>query len=118
MRQAAPLLTDHSAGRDDRRRKARRHRHSPIVPSAAYLWLLFLVLFTILEPDTFFTDTTFRLVFSEGVVTATLALAFLVPLAANTYDLTIGANLGLSLVLTNYLGLHSAGGRTPGRSTR
>ena len=54
MRQAAPLLTDHSAGRDDRRRKARRHRHPPIVPSAAYLWLLFLVLFTILEPDTSF----------------------------------------------------------------
>src|SRR4051794_20473095 len=75
--------------------------------SAAYLWLLFIVLFGILEPDTFLTGTTFKLVFSEGVVTAILALAFLVPLTANTYDLTIGANLALSLVLSNYIGLHS-----------
>ena len=40
-------------------------------------------------------STTFKLVFSEGVVTCVLALAFLVPLAAGQYDLAIGAVMSL-----------------------
>src|SRR3954464_14397901 len=55
--------------------------------SAVYLWIAFMVLFTILKPDTFLTATTFKVVFSEGVITCVLALAFLVPLAAGVYDL-------------------------------
>jgi ribose transport system permease protein len=75
--------------------------------SAIYLLILFFVLFGALRPDTFLTSLTIRLVFSEGVVTAVLALAFLVPLAANAYDLAIGSNLGLALVLTSWLGLNT-----------
>lgn len=48
--------------------------------SAVYLWIAFMVLFGILADDTFLTSTTYKLVFSEGVVTCVLALAFLVPL--------------------------------------
>ena len=50
--------------------------------SALYLWLFFILLFAIITPDTFLTETTFRLVFRAGVVTCILALAFLVPLTA------------------------------------
>jgi ribose transport system permease protein len=75
--------------------------------SALYLWLLFFVIFTAINPDTFPTSATFRLVFSEGAVTCMLALAFLVPLAANTYDLSIGAVMSLSLSLCIWLNLHS-----------
>jgi ribose transport system permease protein len=41
-------------------------------------------------------------------VTAVLALAFLVPLVANTFDLSIGAVMGLSLVITNWLGANTS----------
>lgn len=75
--------------------------------SAVYLWVFFIVLFGIITPSTFLTDTTFRLVFSSGVVTCLLALAFLVPLAAGVYDLSIGGLMALSLALSVYLELHS-----------
>jgi ribose transport system permease protein len=79
---------------------------SPTRATALYLWLLFTVVFTFAD-DQFLTATTWRLVFSEGVVTAVLAIAFLIPLVANTFDLSIGAVMGLSLVVVNWLGLHT-----------
>src|SRR5581483_8340001 len=51
--------------------------------SAIYLFALFFVVFTAINPNTFPTSVTFRLVFSQGTVTCILALAFLIPLAAN-----------------------------------
>jgi ribose transport system permease protein len=75
--------------------------------SAVYLWALFMVLFSILAPDTFFTETTFKLVFSEGVITCVLALAFLVPLACGQYDLAIGAVMSFALAISVYLQLNS-----------
>lgn len=75
--------------------------------SAVYLWAVFMVLFGILAPDTFLTGTTFKLVFSEGVITCVLALAFLVPLACGQYDLAIGAVMSLALAISVYLQLHS-----------
>ncbi|MGV1047020.1 MAG: ABC transporter permease [Solirubrobacterales bacterium] len=69
--------------------------------------MLFLVVFGILRPDTYLTETTFKLVFSEGVVTATLALAFLIPMAAGAYDLSVGAMMSLALGITTYLSIHS-----------
>lgn len=76
--------------------------------SAAFLWLGFLVLFGLLEPDLFLTVSTWRLTFVEGVVTAVLALAFLVPLAAGAYDLSVGAMMGLSLVIVNWFSVNSS----------
>ena len=38
-----------------------------------------------------------------AVFTGTLALAFLVPLATGTYDLSIGANMSMALVISSYL---------------
>ncbi len=72
--------------------------------SALFLWLGFMILFGIITGDTFFTQTTWRLTFSEGVVTAMLALAFLIPLVAGVYDLSVGAMMGLSLVILNWFG--------------
>lgn len=75
--------------------------------TAVYLWLGFVLVFW-LTSDQFMTSTTWRLVFSEGVVTAVLALAFLIPLVANTFDLSIGALMGLSLVITNWFGVNTS----------
>jgi ribose transport system permease protein len=75
--------------------------------SAVYLWIGFMILFGVIAGDTFLTSTTYRIVFSEGVVTCMLALAFLVPLAAGVYDLSIGAVMSVALAISVYLQLHS-----------
>jgi ribose transport system permease protein len=80
---------------------------SPTRISAIYLWVIFILLFGLLAPSTFLTGTTFRLVFAEGVVTCVLALAFLIPLAAGAYDLSIGAVMATSLAIAVYLNIHS-----------
>jgi ribose transport system permease protein len=49
------------------------------------------------------TWTTFKLVFVENVIVAVLSLAFLIPLTTATYDLSIGALMSMSLVITAYL---------------
>jgi ribose transport system permease protein len=66
--------------------------------SALYLWALFMVVFGVLRSDTFLTTTTLHLQLTEYAVTGIMALAFLVPLATGTFDLSIGAMAGLSLV--------------------
>jgi ribose transport system permease protein len=75
--------------------------------SAVFLWALFMIIFGLLKPRLFLTVSTFRLTFGEGVVTAVLALAFLVPLAAGAYDLSVGATMGLSLVVINWFGANT-----------
>lgn len=75
--------------------------------SALFLLAFFIVLFGALEPDLFLTASTFRVTFGEGVVTAVVALAFLVPLAAGTYDLSAGAMMGTSLVLMSWFGANT-----------
>ncbi|GAA4821096.1 ABC transporter permease [Nocardioides caeni] len=77
--------------------------------SALILWVGFTVLFGILRPDTFLTSVTWRLTISEGVVTAVVALAFLIPLVAGVYDLSVGATMGTGLVLMNWVGINHPG---------
>jgi ribose transport system permease protein len=66
--------------------------------SALYLWGLFMVVFGVLRHDTFLTTTTLHLQFTEYALTGIMALAFLVPLATGTFDLSIGNMAALSLV--------------------
>jgi ribose transport system permease protein len=71
--------------------------------SALYLWALFMIYFGITKSDTFLSVTSFKLVTVEAVFTAVLALAFLVPLSTGTFDLSIGAMMSMSLVISSYL---------------
>jgi ribose transport system permease protein len=80
---------------------------SPRRLSAVYLLVLFFAVFGALEPRTFLTSTTLKLVFVQGVVTCVLALAFLVPLVAGVYDLAIGAVMSLSVAVVVYLNIHT-----------
>jgi ribose transport system permease protein len=80
---------------------------NPTRCSALYLWLVFMVVFSFAN-DQYLTGTTTRLVFNEGVVTGVLALAFLVPMIAGAYDLSIGAVMGLALVITNWIGIETS----------
>jgi ribose transport system permease protein len=76
--------------------------------SAVFLWAAFMLIFGLMKGDIFLTQSTFRVTLSVGVVTAVLALAFLVPLAAGAYDLSIGAVMALSLVTLNWFGLNTS----------
>jgi ribose transport system permease protein len=71
--------------------------------SALYLWALFMIVFGVTKGSTFLSWTSFKLVVVEAVFTGVLALAFLVPLATGTYDLAIGANMSMALVISAYL---------------
>jgi ribose transport system permease protein len=76
--------------------------------SAVYLLVLFFVIFGIARPDTFLTEATFKLVLSESVITAVLALAFLIPLLGGAFDLSIGSMMAFSLVIVNYLAVNAS----------
>lgn len=76
--------------------------------SAVYLWVGFVVVFGLLTPDVYLTKVTIQLVFSDGAVTCVLALAFLVPLIAGAYDLSIGALMSLSVAIGVYLQVHTS----------
>ena len=72
--------------------------------SALYLAGVFTIVFTLTEGSTFLSWTSVKLVLTDpAVFTGTLALAFLVPLATGTYDLSIGANMSMALVVSTYL---------------
>ena len=69
--------------------------------SALYLWALFMIVFTITQGSMFLSWTSFKLVLIDpAVFTGCLALAFLVPLATGTFDLSIGANMSMALVIS------------------
>jgi ribose transport system permease protein len=75
--------------------------------SAVYLAAVFFIIFSLVDPSTFPTSVTMRLVFSQGAVTCILALAFLVPIAAGAYDLSVGALMALALSLCLWFNLHT-----------
>jgi ribose transport system permease protein len=63
------------------------------------LWGLLIIVFGVISPHTFLTMVTFRSVAAEQAITAITAIALIPPLAAGVYDLSIGANMGMSIVL-------------------
>jgi ribose transport system permease protein len=108
MTTAKPTATDPGTDqtRGDPSAEAPRHPLSVTLGkySALFLWAAFMIIFGLAKPHVFLSVSTLRLTAAEGVVTAILALAFLVPLAAGAYDLSIGAMMGLSLVVVNWFG--------------
>ena len=68
--------------------------------SALYLWAGFMIFFGLTQ-DSFFTGVTFHQVLSDrAIIVGLIALAFLVPLATNTFDLSIGSVMCLSLCVS------------------
>jgi ribose transport system permease protein len=64
--------------------------------SGIYLWLIFVVAFTFLDPGEFLTSSTLHSVASTQAVQAILALAILIPLVAGQFDLSAGATANLT----------------------
>ena len=72
--------------------------------SAPFLWLGFVILFGFITGDTFFTKGDVAVDVQRGRRDRHARVVFLVPLVAGVYDLSVGAMMGLSLVILNWFG--------------
>lgn len=75
--------------------------------SALYVLAAFFIFFGITEDSFLVWNGSIEFVLTEEVIVLMLALAFLVPLTLNAFDLSIGATMALSLVIVNKLALET-----------
>jgi ribose transport system permease protein len=75
--------------------------------SGLYLLAAFFIFFGITESNFLLWNGSIEFVLTEKVIVCMLALAFLVPLTTETFDLSIGATMALSLVIVNKMALET-----------
>jgi ribose transport system permease protein len=66
-------------------------------------WLAIIILFAILEPNTFFTVANFETVFGSQAVLLILSLALLIPLTVGEFDLSVTGSMSVAAVLIGFL---------------
>jgi ribose transport system permease protein len=71
--------------------------------SGLYIWAVFVAIFAVWTPSLFLTKTTLYSVADSQAVVAMLGVAICLPLAAGTYDLSIGAVTGFAAVTVTVL---------------
>ncbi|MGC4936126.1 ABC transporter permease [Gordonia sp. DT30] len=71
--------------------------------SGLYLWAIFIITFAIWVPDLFLTTVTLHTVADSQAVAAMLGIAIAIPLAAGTFDLSVGAVVGFSAIVVTAL---------------
>src|ERR1035441_4048725 len=98
-----------SLGTGERRDGYRRIREalSYINIGAIYVWILLIIVFSIWKPSLFPKIRTAKTVLNEYSVTAIAALSLVVPLATGLFDLSIGATMGLTGIVSGWLFTHS-----------
>lgn len=79
------------------------------------LLLVLIIVFTLLKPDTFFTSFTFQTIANARSINALIAIAFMIPLISNNFDLSVASVLGLAQVLA--IGLQSEYGLSWGTAS-
>lgn len=75
--------------------------------SGLYLLAAFFVFFGLTEDNFLQWNGSIEFVLTEKVIVLILALAFLVPMTTDTFDLSIGANLALALVIVNKMAIET-----------
>lgn len=75
--------------------------------SGLYLLGAFFIFFGLTESNFLQWNGSIEFVLTDKVIVCMLALAFLVPLITETFDLSIGANMALSLVIVNKMALET-----------
>ena len=75
--------------------------------SALYLLAAFFIFFGITEDSFLQWNGSIEFVLTEEVIVIMLALAFLLPLTTQAFDLSIGANMALALVIVNKMALET-----------
>ena len=69
----------------------------------AILLVVLILVFSLLKGDTFLTAFTFQSMVNSRSINALVALAVMIPIAANNFDLSVASILGISQVLANGL---------------
>jgi ribose transport system permease protein len=75
--------------------------------SAVWLLAVFVLVFGIAQPATFLSPLSLSLVLSDQVTIGMISLALLIPLAAGAFDVSVGANLALSVALLAWIELNT-----------
>jgi ribose transport system permease protein len=91
----APARAPHQAARGE----GRRLSEFAATYGLAIVFVLVVVLFAILRPNTFLTSGNINNILISQSVTALLALAVMVPLATKQFDLSVGYHAGMAQVL-------------------
>jgi len=68
-------------------------------------WAVIIAMFSVVEPNTFFTFANLRIVLGTQAVLLILALALLLPLTVGEFDLSVTGALGIALILIGYLNI-------------
>jgi ribose transport system permease protein len=76
---------------------------SPRRASVLYLLALITLVFAITIPDLFLSEITFQSIARSQAVVGILALAALLPFVAGEFDISLGTNLALSVILVAWL---------------
>jgi ribose transport system permease protein len=76
--------------------------------SGIYVFVAIFIGFSLWVPDTFMQADNFKLIAGQQAITAVLALAVIIPMAADVFDLSFAATMGLSTMVVAYL-QHSHG---------
>lgn len=94
-----------AAARTARRGWRAAYTTSAIVESFALpvFWVILVVVFSLVEPSTFPTSANFSNIFGSNTVLLVLALALLLPLILNEFDLSVGSNAGLAAMVVALL---------------
>lgn len=69
----------------------------------AILLVVLIIVFSVLKGDTFLTAFTFQSMMNSRSINALVALAVMIPIASNNFDLSVASTLGISQVLANGL---------------
>ena len=95
---APPAPVDRAAGRSPLL-KALSFRNM----SAVYIFAVIFVVFSIWTPDSFLATSTWRSLLDAEAITALAALAALIPLLTGTFNLAVGAEVGLGGIIAAVL---------------
>lgn len=71
--------------------------------SALYVFVVIFVLFSLWIPGTFLASTTWKTLLDNDAVTALVAVGLVIPLAAGSFDLAVGAEIGFGGILVAWL---------------
>jgi ribose transport system permease protein len=71
--------------------------------SALYIFAVLFVLFALWVPDTFLTAGVWRSLLANSALTALVAIAVTIPLAAGVFNLAVGTEVGMAAILSAWL---------------
>jgi ribose transport system permease protein len=71
--------------------------------SAVYIFVVLFVLFALWVPDTFLTTGVWKSLLANSALTALVAIAVTIPLAAGVFNLAVGTEVGMAAILSAWL---------------